>query len=216
MNKQEKRIKFNQENILNAASLLFSEKGLSNTTMDDIAKKSEYSKSTIYVYFKSKEDIFNHIIYRNMNLLKEVSENCTKNSKSFIDGFYLYCNELVKLYNESPLYFEGIFNEIPVDDEILKKDEILLKIYNLGEEINSISEKFILKGIENKELRPDIVPIQTSFILWSSIGGIIILTQKKELYIKKSMGLTPDEFLKYSFDTLLNSILINNLGDTLC
>ncbi|MEG2814125.1 MAG: helix-turn-helix domain-containing protein [Oscillospiraceae bacterium] len=46
--------KMHRENILNAAEELFSTKGYEKTTVDDIAHKSQYSKRTIYIYFKSK------------------------------------------------------------------------------------------------------------------------------------------------------------------
>ena len=35
------------------------EKGIALTTMDDISKEAGYSKSTVYVYFKSKDEIYN-------------------------------------------------------------------------------------------------------------------------------------------------------------
>ena len=62
MTKKEKLIRFNKENILETAEMLFSNKGIEKTTMDEIAKRADCSKSTIYVYFDSKEEIYNHII----------------------------------------------------------------------------------------------------------------------------------------------------------
>ena len=47
---------FNRDNILTAARELFETKGVQDTTMDDIALQADYSKSTIYVYFRSKEE----------------------------------------------------------------------------------------------------------------------------------------------------------------
>ena len=61
MNK-EHLVRFHQQNILAAAEKLFSEKGVCQTTMDDISRAAEYSKSTIYVYFHSKDEIYNYII----------------------------------------------------------------------------------------------------------------------------------------------------------
>ncbi|CAN5824313.1 hypothetical protein BH23THE1_BH23THE1_00440 [soil metagenome] len=41
-----------------AALLSFSKKGFDKTRMDDIALESNVSKGTLYIYFKSKEDLF--------------------------------------------------------------------------------------------------------------------------------------------------------------
>ena len=44
--------------ILKAAESIFAKKGYSFTTVDDIAEEAQFSKATIYQYFKSKVDIF--------------------------------------------------------------------------------------------------------------------------------------------------------------
>ena len=44
-----------REKIASAASVLFMDKGIVATSMDDIAKAAGYSKATLYVYFENKE-----------------------------------------------------------------------------------------------------------------------------------------------------------------
>ncbi len=52
-----------KRNILQAAIPVFSEKGVANTKMIDIAKAAKIGKGTIYEYFSSKEDIFIHAFH---------------------------------------------------------------------------------------------------------------------------------------------------------
>jgi AcrR family transcriptional regulator len=51
-----------QEHILNAAKPLFARFGLRKTTIDDIAQAAGLGKGTIYLYFTSKEDIFQAVV----------------------------------------------------------------------------------------------------------------------------------------------------------
>jgi AcrR family transcriptional regulator len=44
--------------ILHAAFDVISEKGLYKTTVEDVAKRAQVAKGTVYLYFKSKEDLF--------------------------------------------------------------------------------------------------------------------------------------------------------------
>lgn len=44
--------------IINAATKLLFSKGPYNTTIEDIAKEADLGKGTVYLYFKSKEEIF--------------------------------------------------------------------------------------------------------------------------------------------------------------
>jgi AcrR family transcriptional regulator len=50
--------------ILNAAEEVFSEKGLNQARMDDIAHRTGLSKGTLYLYFKSKSDLIIAILDR--------------------------------------------------------------------------------------------------------------------------------------------------------
>lgn len=55
--KQEQKSLLARKKILEAASILFSQKGFDCTTMQDIINQSGLSKGAIYHHFKSKEDI---------------------------------------------------------------------------------------------------------------------------------------------------------------
>lgn len=46
------------EEITTAALRVFTKRGLHQTTLDDVAKEAGVSKGTIYLYFKSKEELF--------------------------------------------------------------------------------------------------------------------------------------------------------------
>ena len=81
--------------IIETAEGLFSEEGYYNVTMDMIAEKSEYSKGSLYNYFKSKEVLFFEILNDKTEILeiglhKRVSESLTIVDKlnAFIE-FYL-------------------------------------------------------------------------------------------------------------------------------
>jgi len=51
-----------KQDVIKMAQTLFSRFGLKKTTVDEIAHKSNVAKSTIYNYFRSKEDIYEEVI----------------------------------------------------------------------------------------------------------------------------------------------------------
>jgi len=55
-----------RERIIHAAMESFGQTGYDKTKMDDIAKRLGLSKGTLYLYFKSKEDLFLAICEHNM------------------------------------------------------------------------------------------------------------------------------------------------------
>lgn len=50
------------QDIINGAKKLIQQYGLKKTTMEDIAKAAGKGKSTLYYYFKDKEEIFDRVI----------------------------------------------------------------------------------------------------------------------------------------------------------
>jgi AcrR family transcriptional regulator len=64
MERERHRQEENRLFILQAAEKVFVQKGYRLATVDDIAEEAQFSKATLYRYFKSKSDIFFEIIYR--------------------------------------------------------------------------------------------------------------------------------------------------------
>jgi AcrR family transcriptional regulator len=58
LSRKERERMTRESEILSAAEKLFTVKGFENTTMEEIAKLSEFTKRTVYQYFGSKENLF--------------------------------------------------------------------------------------------------------------------------------------------------------------
>lgn len=59
-----------RESIVNAATQVFSRFGFKKTSMDDIARSLRMGKSSIYYYFKGKEEIFQAVVDREADHLR--------------------------------------------------------------------------------------------------------------------------------------------------
>jgi AcrR family transcriptional regulator len=80
-----------REKIIKAAIDAFSKYGFDRTRMDDVAKTADLSKGTIYLHFKSKEDLFYAICENNLAEAKQrISTMFTKKEDlvSEIERFY--------------------------------------------------------------------------------------------------------------------------------
>jgi TetR/AcrR family transcriptional regulator, repressor for uid operon len=64
-----------KEKIVQAAITTFSKYGYDKTRMDDIARSAKLGKGTLYLYFKSKEELFYDI---SENSIKELKEQLSK------------------------------------------------------------------------------------------------------------------------------------------
>ncbi|MDR2547455.1 MAG: TetR/AcrR family transcriptional regulator [Lachnospiraceae bacterium] len=205
MSKKERLSAFNRSNILSAAKQLFFEKGIAQTTMDDISKEADYSKSTVYAYFKSKEEIYNHIILENFEILKNDICEVLRSKPGFPDGYFAICNALMENYSASPLFFESILSGIKIPDD--ESETVLVQIYEVGDEINGVIEHYLNYCVENKYINLDMPPLQATLTLWAGITGIIMFAHNKNAYIGMATGTTKECFMQNGFRLLLKSIM---------
>ncbi|MGI8831720.1 MAG: TetR/AcrR family transcriptional regulator [Nitrososphaeraceae archaeon] len=97
-----------REKIVDAAIVTFSKHGYDRTKMDDIAETANLSKGTIYLYFKSKEELFYAISENNIKALKEQlsvlftkSENLISDSQMFYVNFRKASEQSDKVFLET-------------------------------------------------------------------------------------------------------------------
>lgn len=205
--KREELVSFNKTNILSAAKKLFKQNGIDKTTMDDMALEAGISKSTIYVYFKSKDEIYNEIVYEYFLILRDSFEKISKKNMTFEEMCYAICFELVGFREKYPIYFEVLLSTISIKEKDFKKYPILKKIYDTGENINLIISTILEKGKKENVIREDINIIETTLILYSAICGFIVTTFNKKEYFEKVLNIDIHTFLDNGFKMILKSLL---------
>ena len=197
-----------RENIVSAASTLFMEKGIAATSMDDIAKAAGYSKATLYVYFKNKEEIVGILVLNSMKKLYDYISSALIQYETTKARYDSICRGLIQYQEEFPFYFKMVFDKINVDFESHDYLPEEKETYQIGEEINEKIKHFLLSGIEKGDLRDELEVIPAIFNFWGMLSGVIQLAANKEEYIKKSIGLSKREFLEYGFSLIYHSIAI--------
>ncbi len=195
-----------RENIVSAASVLFMEKGIAATSMDDIAKAAGYSKATLYVYFENKEEIISLLVLSSMKKLDDYISSALVQQETTRAKYDFICRGLIQYQEEFPFYFKMLLDNINIDFESHDYLPEEKETYQVGEEINEKLERFLLSGIEKGDLRNDLKIMPAIFNFWGMLSGIIQLAASKEEYIQTSMGLSKKQFLDYGFSIIYDSI----------
>ena len=190
--------KFHRESIMNAAGELFEKKGIDGTTMDDIAKLADYSKSTIYVYFKSKEEIYNSILIKLEDTLAGEIADAMSGVRDFPESFLSVCKSIFSFKQRFPEYFEGISRR---DD--MKTEKTVRELPEIEEVISELiargkSEKLIAKNADTRQL---------AIYMWSGICGIINGATGGEEDFEKKYGITKESYLSNAYKRFYISLL---------
>ncbi|MDD5087333.1 MAG: helix-turn-helix domain containing protein [bacterium] len=101
-----------QQQIREAARGLFQKWGLQKTTMEDIAKAAHKGKSTLYYYFKSKDEIFDEIATEEFNAIFLKAQAAMQQQASAEDKLRAYLLSIVDEARQRALMYEVVFGEI--------------------------------------------------------------------------------------------------------
>ena len=189
--------------VIMSAEELFEAKGYDATSIDDIAYRTGISKSTLYVYFKSKQLIWDHIVCKYMEQLLEVAKEAAEGKGSFEKRYYKLCFDIADRFEAHPMYYKATLGSISMDMD----QEIYKKIYDIGEQTNEEIASFIRSGIEEGKDRKDIDIYPAVIMMWSSISGIISMAIDKEEYLKMRFNTSKKEYLKKAFKMLLEGMV---------
>jgi len=178
-----------REHLVQAARQVFMRYGFKKTALDDIAKEARKGKSTIYYYFKSKDEIFKAVIeaeseIRNQTIDEQVSavEDPQQKLRTYI---FVRLLSLKKVDN----YYEAIKNDLLDNLYFINS----LRIKHLDSEVTFVKnllQEGIDKGvytIQNPEL--------TARTLVTLLQGFEVPLIQKNL---------TDEEIQKSIDEMLN------------
>jgi AcrR family transcriptional regulator len=130
-----------REIILDVAKNIFGKYGFKKTTMDEIAQAARKGKSSIYHYFKSKEDIFKAIVEKEAGTLssaitKAINAETTpeKKLRAYILIRMKTINQLTNLYSALKDEYLEHYSFIEKVREKYDTDEvnIITEILNIG------------------------------------------------------------------------------------
>ncbi|MGC9342783.1 MAG: TetR/AcrR family transcriptional regulator [Bacteroidales bacterium] len=198
-----------RQSILNAAQHIFFEKGLENSTMDEIAREAELAKGTLYLYFKSKEDIQYEISLRGVEMLNNRMRSVIDRKKSGLENLLNIGWAFINFSEEESEFFRlfMFFQKIDIHKLAIPKEKV--EDYFLHYSPFRLIIDLVERGITDGSLRPDLPVNDTATTLWSNIMGLLIVQQyKKEIYDIFNVDRT--RILETNFDILMNGIKKQN------
>ena len=148
-----------REEILNSAKKIFMKKGYGRATIDEIARESGVAKGTIYLYFKSKEDLFISLITEQMRNIARIAEEV--NQSDPIKRLIEFGKKIALL--DPPIHQILSYGQIPLSPTFVKRVRKEM-IKNFGRVVEIIAG-WITEGIEQKKfVRVDPVNAASLFI----------------------------------------------------
>lgn len=182
-----------ESRLLNTAFKLFTEKGIKDTSIQEIVDNANVAKGTFYLYFKDKYEIRDILIAKKSHrlfndALCELRKNYISNLS---DQVIFIINYVIDELAKAPLLLKFISKNLSWG--IYSKT--VIKIY---EEEDSVYKLF-LKGIEDNEIKLD-KPEVTLFMIIELVSSTCFNS------ILYNEPLPINEYKPYLYDTIRNMI----------
>jgi len=191
-----------RQQILVAAKRVFSAKGFSKATMEDIAREAELSPGTLYLYFINKDELYASLSLRILHYLNIRLEHVV-NEKELVPEQRIAAlkNALFDVYEFDPLILINMFH--------LQSSETLNNLSaDLSSEIQKLSRaslqmisRIFEEGIQ-RETFIDKHPVALADIVWSLFSGVVLWEESKKLlnnekdHLKMTLDLAFEIFLR--------------------
>ncbi|MGD0643429.1 MAG: TetR/AcrR family transcriptional regulator [Candidatus Bathyarchaeia archaeon] len=202
--RKEKEKEQRRELILDAAQRLFFSKQYDEITIEEIAKKAQLAKGTLYLYFKSKEALYSAVALRGARVMNAMFKNAASQKQIGLEKAYAIGKAYYEFYKRHPQYFRVLVEAetLPVatSDDINVMELIKLSCENLEIVLNAV-----VKGIKDGSIKPDLDPMQTSIFLVQSTRAMILLPPGFEMFLRQANA-DKDATVKFALQALLCSL----------
>lgn len=196
-----KRIHEREEAILDAGLSLFSRFGLQGTSLDQIAEAAEISRTNIFYYFASKDEIYRGVLQRLLKEWLSPLEEFGLESDP-IDSIKSYVRRKVEFSKKNPEASRLFCLEI-VSGAPLVKHELRTSLKRLVDAKAEVIEKWIADG---KLARID--PYHLIFTIWATTQHYADFATQIDAVVGKRLGQKP--FFEDTVENL-QSIILNGI-----
>jgi len=195
--RRERDRKNRQELAVNAAMELYNEEGYHAITMEKIAERSELSRAALYLYFKTKDEIFVSAIVTCTNYFGDILQEIYDRRKSIKERLLEELWEAFRIFYEkdhvtfnASLYFH--------QSEITRNlsEELRERLYESGSRVVRLQHKIIKYGVD-EEIFIKCNPRTLTEVIWACFFGITQLESSKQVASRKNhLDITRDLAIK--------------------
>ncbi|MBU2548481.1 MAG: TetR/AcrR family transcriptional regulator [Proteobacteria bacterium] len=190
--------------ILKHAGRLFSKQGFENTSMEDIARAAEVATGTLYLYFKSKEDLFYSLLTPMFRLNHDGLARTTSDEAEPADATLRRIADLFhESYRAEPDILRILWSYDAARYQTVMSDTNQERMVEAIRQHVRVMERLVERGMAQGRFRP-VDSRVTAILIWSMFMGIFQYENNRR-HLRGSDHL--QETLRASVEFILSSLL---------
>ncbi|MCK5795371.1 MAG: TetR/AcrR family transcriptional regulator [Anaerolineales bacterium] len=203
--RKEREKQLRRDEIILAAEKVFFSKGFDYTTMDHIAEEAELSKGTLYLYFKSKEDLHMAVARKSIRLLRTITLKATEGEGNAIEKLGRMGRATIEFSRKDPDRMRAIMTLEEMEPSTLSVttsdvQDLIYKESTVGTVIQLVEQ-----GVKEKLIRADVPALLIAHTLWMTVLSVVRFVTMKPALLE-ALELSQDQILDSHFALVLNGI----------
>jgi len=205
--RKEREKEIRRESIIDAAQKVFFEKGLFASTMDEIAETAELSKGTLYLYYRSKEDLYLTVMMRGLDILRQRMEEIVRRDEPAVRRMLDLTEMYTRFFDEHRNYFRMLhfFNTPQFHKQV--SDDVMRSCDTNNRSLWELMIGVIRSGMDEGAVRTDLDPMEVALIMWSSATTLLMRIDNQYDLFRTKLNIDLHNTLRVSNLLLLESAL---------
>jgi len=141
---------FRRSELLNAARAVFGKKGFHDASIEEIAEMAEVAKGTVYLYYKSKKDLYLEALRFGIASLVAELKARADNSRNCFETLRVLTHTKIVFFEENRDFFRIYYSEL---GKLPAHPAGLTLVRDLYTEQAEVFERVLREGIKRREVR---------------------------------------------------------------
>ena len=161
---------FRRSELVAAAPQVFGTHGFENATMDAIARHADVAKGTVYLYYRSKRDIYEATLRACMEELEAIVRDRVEAAAPLQAAIAAFVAARVTYFQEHQDFFRMYVDEIGSQVRTPRRRQTLCGA--MIDRQTRLLERLIAAAVERREIR-DVDPAATALALFDITRGLV-------------------------------------------
>jgi len=192
--------------IIDAAEIVFFKNEFENSSVEKVAEEAELSKATLYLYFKSKEELYYAVcqraegkLYEQVDKAIKKADNTSTKIKAFLDAF-------VEFQQKHPDHFNALFYLQTHPFNLDPNHELAIENRRRDQKYLNHWIELIEQGKKDGLIRESLNPIHTVLLIWMQLSAFLKIMSVIQPHLEKDLGCSKNKLLEEYYSILFHGI----------
>lgn len=194
------------QDIVDAAEKIIFSKGYEKATMDEIAEAAELSKGTLYLYYKTKEELYQAIAIRGNIILRKMAQAALHDDMNGLVKIITITQAYFRFYEQHRSYFDALHH---MDTSEMTPEAIQERhqAFERSENALYLLRDVIAQGVEDRSIRSDVDPMKQALLVWGQALGVLQVMISKECMMVDVLNVQRKDLMEAFYTTLQRSLM---------